>query len=146
MRIYYYCVNTLKDGEQVQVKSLINAVNKQDAIRTLIDEGIISKSGYEFLDLCAIKNCGSCYYRHKMCKRALPKNGSVCRHWRSGRCYSCKIANGSNEDLYDQYGCEAEFPGGCKKYFKRDWSRTLIVKWLKRIGVNLPLSIKQICE
>lgn len=51
MKKYYYCVNTGKDGEPVQLKGYIEANSKEDAIQKLVDNGTVDHGWYEFLDL-----------------------------------------------------------------------------------------------
>ena len=68
------------------------------------------------------KNCHSCLYRHKMCRHRPLKNDS-CKHWKLGKCYTCKFLDANENEWYER-GCEAECFGGCKKY-KRDWKKTI---------------------
>ena len=51
MNEYYYCVNTFKNGEPVQIDGCVYAENANDAIQKLIDNGTIDSGGYEFLEL-----------------------------------------------------------------------------------------------
>lgn len=48
---YNYCVNTFKDGMPVQLFGHIDAESKEDAVKKLIDDGIVWSRGYEFLEL-----------------------------------------------------------------------------------------------
>ena len=68
-----------------------------------------------------IKNCGSCYFRHS-CLRDLPIRYEQCKHWKLGKCYTCKYKDAPDEEWFKR-GCESECFGGCKKY-KRDWKKT----------------------
>lgn len=52
MKIYYYCVNTFdKNDNPVQLEGDIAAHSEEDAIKRLIDNGIICPRSYEFLKL-----------------------------------------------------------------------------------------------
>ena len=51
---YYYCVNTFKNDEPVQLDGYVNAENKEKAIQKLIDNGVIDSHGYEFLELYVV--------------------------------------------------------------------------------------------
>ena len=51
---YYYCVNTFQNSEPVQEKGYIEAESEEDAIRKLINEGIVYPRGYEFLELYVV--------------------------------------------------------------------------------------------
>lgn len=52
MKIYHYCVNTFdKNDNPVQLEGGIAAHSEEDAIKRLIDNGIICPSSYEFLEL-----------------------------------------------------------------------------------------------
>lgn len=51
MNRYYYCVNTDRNDEPIQVSGCIYAENEDDAIQKLIDNGTVSPNFYEFLDL-----------------------------------------------------------------------------------------------
>lgn len=48
---YYYCVNTFKDGEPVQLDGYTDAESEEDAIQKLIGNGTVDSHGYEFLEL-----------------------------------------------------------------------------------------------
>ena len=48
---YYYCVNTFKNGEPVQLDGHIDAESEEDAIQKLIENGTVNSRGYEFLEL-----------------------------------------------------------------------------------------------
>lgn len=48
---YYYCVNTFKDNEPVQIHGYVEAKSEEEAIQKLIDDGIVYSRGYEFLVL-----------------------------------------------------------------------------------------------
>lgn len=63
-------------------------------------------------------SCHSCYYRHRYC----PPKDDICKHWKLGKCYTCKFVD-DNEDAWYERGCESECFGGCKKY-KRNWKKT----------------------
>ena len=67
------------------------------------------------------KTCHSCRYRHSCCPYH-PSMGGECKHWRMGKCYTCKFIN-APDDEWLKHGCEAECFGGCRKY-KRNWKRT----------------------
>lgn len=56
MNKYYYCVNTFQNNKPVQKQGYIEAESEEDAIQKLIDEGIVSPRGYEFLELYVVKN------------------------------------------------------------------------------------------
>ena len=74
-------------------------------------------------------SCFSCYYRHRCRHEATLDN--TCKHWRLGKCYTCKFID--EPDDYEWYlrGCEMKCFGGCKKY-KRDWGKTFeLLKWRK---------------
>lgn len=51
MNKYYYCVNTFKDSEPVQISGYIKAKYETDVIQKLIDNGTIDPYSYEFLTL-----------------------------------------------------------------------------------------------
>lgn len=51
---YYYCVNTFKNGEPVQVEGYIKALCEEDAILKLIADDVVYPFGYEFLDLYVV--------------------------------------------------------------------------------------------
>lgn len=51
MNKYYYCVNTFKNGEPVQIDGFIFADSANDAIQNLVDDEVIDSNGYEFLEL-----------------------------------------------------------------------------------------------
>lgn len=55
MNKYYYCVNTFKDSEPVQLRGYIEARYETDAIQKLIDNGTIDPYSYEFLTLEEVK-------------------------------------------------------------------------------------------
>lgn len=74
-----------------------------------------------------IKRCRSCLFRH-CCHRDLPPSDKDCKHWKLGKCYTCKYIE-SNEAEWFTRGCETWCFGGCEKY-KRDWQKTL--RWLKQ--------------
>lgn len=52
--LYYYCVNTFKDDEPVQLNGYIDAKSEEDAIQKLIENGTVDSRGYEFLELEAV--------------------------------------------------------------------------------------------
>lgn len=52
--VYYYCVNTFRDGKPLQVEGTVMADDETCAINKLIEEGVVYKDGYEFLCLNAI--------------------------------------------------------------------------------------------
>lgn len=54
---YYYCVNTFKDSEPVQISGYIKAKYETDVIQKLIDNGTIDPYSYEFLTLEEVKEC-----------------------------------------------------------------------------------------
>lgn len=51
---YYYCVNTFKSGEPVQLEGYIEATSEEAAIQKLIDDGVVYAYGYEFLELYVV--------------------------------------------------------------------------------------------
>ena len=52
MNKYNYCVNAFdKDGNAVQLSGDVEAENVNEAIQKLINDGVISSNGYEFLEL-----------------------------------------------------------------------------------------------
>lgn len=51
MSKYYYCVNTFKNGEPIQIEGYIKAEDERDVIEELILDGDVDPHGYEFLDL-----------------------------------------------------------------------------------------------
>lgn len=51
MHGYYYCVNTFKNGEPVQLEGYVDAETELDAVRKLIKYGDVDPRGYEFLTL-----------------------------------------------------------------------------------------------
>lgn len=59
--------------------------------------------------------------RHSCCPYPHPTGGE-CKHWRMGKCYTCKFITASDDDWFKR-GCESECFSGCEKY-KRDWKRT----------------------
>ena len=67
------------------------------------------------------KSCHSCLGRHSCCPYPHPMGGE-CKHWRMGKCYTCKFITASDDDWFKR-GCEAECFSGCEKY-ERDWKRT----------------------
>ena len=48
---YYYCVNTFKNDEPVQLEGYVDAETELDAVRKLIKYGDVDPYGYEFLRL-----------------------------------------------------------------------------------------------
>lgn len=52
---YYYYVNTFQNNKPIQRQGYIEAESEEDAIQKLIDEGIVSPHGYEFLELYVIE-------------------------------------------------------------------------------------------
>ena len=54
MNKYYYCVNTFKNDDPIQLEGYIDALSEEDAILKLIDNGIVYSHGYEFLDLYVV--------------------------------------------------------------------------------------------
>lgn len=73
--------------------------------------------------------CHTCDFRHSCCPYELPQDGKKCKHWKLGKCYTCKHLNDTDENWFKR-GCEAEYPGGCNNY-KRDW-RKLFKKETKK--------------
>lgn len=67
-------------------------------------------------------SCLSCFYRHRCCPHELPLEDN-CKHWKIGKCYTCKFIDETDDNEWLERGCEAECFGGCKKY-KRDWKKT----------------------
>lgn len=55
MKTFYYTVNTFNNGVPIQPRWAIDAENEQDAIQKLIENKIIDRNGYEFLELCSVK-------------------------------------------------------------------------------------------
>lgn len=78
--------------------------------------------------------CISCKFRHSCCPYDYPWD-EPCKHWKIGPCYSC-IYNTEDEMTEEETlewfkrGCDAEYPGGCKKY-KRNWKKFFNIR--KRI-------------
>ena len=68
-----------------------------------------------------IKRCRDCLFRHS-CFRELPPLDEVCKHWKLGKCYTCKYKDAPVEEWFKR-GCESECFSGCEKY-KRDWKKT----------------------
>lgn len=64
MKTFYYTVNTFYNGEPVQPHWIIDAENEQEVIQRLIDKKIIDRNGYEFLDLCPVKEKLLKYIEH----------------------------------------------------------------------------------
>ena len=54
MKRYYYCVNTFKDNKPVQLNGYVESDSEENAIKKLIDDGIVYSRGYEFLDLYVV--------------------------------------------------------------------------------------------
>ena len=73
--------------------------------------------------------CHSCRFRHSMCQHCAPK-GCKCRHWKLGKCYTCKWIDIENCNFLSSW-CETWCFGGCKKYYKRDWKKTFKLLKLK---------------
>lgn len=48
---FYYCVNTFRNGEPVQLEGFVFADSERNVVQELIDEEIIDPYGYEFLEL-----------------------------------------------------------------------------------------------
>lgn len=71
--------------------------------------------------------CHSCKFRHSCCPHKVPLNGK-CKHWKLGKCYTCKFVEATEEEWF-QRGCETECFSGCKKY-RRDWKKTFKLKSL----------------
>ena len=65
--------------------------------------------------------CHSCDFRHSCCPYT-PSIDSSCKHWKLGKCYTCKFVD-DNDDAWFTRGCEAECFSGCEKY-KRSWQKT----------------------
>lgn len=65
--------------------------------------------------------CHSCDFRHSCCPHCPPEDDN-CKHWKLGKCYTCKFVD-DDEDSWFARGCEAECFSGCRKY-KRDWKKT----------------------
>ena len=51
---YYYCVNTFRNDEPVQLEGFVFADSERDAVHELIDEEIIDSRSYEFLELYTV--------------------------------------------------------------------------------------------
>lgn len=72
--------------------------------------------------------CRTCKFRHRWCKAfrhrhyKYPREDIFCKHWKLGKCYICKFVDMPDEEFLKR-GCEAEYPGGCRK-FERDWKKT----------------------
>jgi hypothetical protein len=49
-----------------------------------------------------------------------PDEWDNCRHWKLGKCYTCKFVDDAdnNDDAWFARGCESECFGGCSKYCK----------------------------
>ena len=56
MNTYSYCVNTFKEDKPVQLSGFIDADSEEDAIKNLIDSGMIDPLSYEFLELYKWRN------------------------------------------------------------------------------------------
>ena len=69
-----------------------------------------------------VKRCVSCLYRHG-CNHELPESDKDCKHWKLGKCYTCKYM-GVSDDEWFKRGCEIYCNSGCNKY-KRDWKKIL---------------------
>lgn len=67
------------------------------------------------------KRCQSCRYRHG-CDLPFPPQEVDCKHWKLGKCYTCKYVDAPDDEWFPR-GCETWCFGGCKKY-KRDWRKT----------------------
>lgn len=82
----------------------------------------MKKIGYdELIKAMNSRDCHSCFYRHRMCKHTIPDDGN-CKHWKLGKCYTCKFINADEDEWYKR-GCESECFGGCRKH-ERDWKKT----------------------
>lgn len=57
MNKYYYCVNTFKNNEPIQLHGYIEAKSENDAIQKLIDNVSVYPRGYEFLELREVTIC-----------------------------------------------------------------------------------------
>ena len=66
------------------------------------------------------KRCTSCLFRHG-CFHELPPENEDCKHWKLGKCYTCKYY-GVDDDEWFKRGCETWCFSGCKKY-KRNWKK-----------------------
>ena len=75
--------------------------------------------------------CHSCLFRHSCCRHCPPVD-DCCKHWKLGKCYTCKHVDDSDDNWFKR-GCEAECMSGCEKY-RRDWKRTF--EYFKRIHKN----------
>ena len=80
------------------------------------------------------KNCISCLYRHELCCPYFPTINE-CKHWKLGKCYTCKYYDDiiENPDAWYGRGCETWCNSGCTKY-KRNWKETF--KWYKFLKLN----------
>lgn len=79
-------------------------------------------------------NCISCKFRHNCWHHPASRRNRRCVHWKVGMCYSCiynpEEMTDEKELEWAKRGCEAEYPGGCRKY-KRDWKKFFSIR--KRI-------------
>ena len=49
---YYYCVNTFNVNDNpVQRDGFVDAASEEDAIKRLIEDGVVCATSYEFLEL-----------------------------------------------------------------------------------------------
>lgn len=76
-------------------------------------------------------SCHSCDFRHSCCPHWTPDD-KPCKHWKLGKCYTCKFLDDTDEAWFKR-GCESECFSGCNKY-KRDFRKTLeiIKKFIKK--------------
>lgn len=74
-------------------------------------------------------SCHSCLYRHRFCRHEVMLENN-CKHWKIGKCYTCKFIDETDDNEWLKRGCETECFGGCKKY-KRDWKKTFQVIKMK---------------
>ena len=77
---------------------------------------------YELIKGLNKQNCHSCFYRHRLCRHPLPEDYKKCKHWRLGKCFTCKYGDADDDEWFKR-GCEAHCFGGCRNY-KRDWKKT----------------------
>ena len=54
MNKYYYCVNTFRNDEPVQLEGYVMADSERDAVQELINEEIVDPHSYEFLELYTV--------------------------------------------------------------------------------------------
>lgn len=74
--------------------------------------------------------CNTCLYRHGCFYGT--QNNHNCKHWKLGKCYTCKFIDAPEEEWFKR-GCEVECFSGCKNY-KRSWKKTFSILKMKLIG------------